>query len=107
MSGSYDLDPVMLSIRSSYVKISKEEQSALSAVQHVEKVRTPVTLVYGSQETPEFQRQAVHFFDVLKKASKTAELIRIEGSNHFEVMDVFADPDSRIAGNALKHMGLS
>jgi arylformamidase len=97
MSGSYDLDPVMLSIRSSYVKISKEEQSALSAVQHVEKIRAPVTLVYGSQETPEFQRQAVHFFDVLKQASKTAELIRIEGSNHFEVMDVFADPDSRIA----------
>ena len=26
MSGSYDLDPVMLSVRSSYVKISKEEQ---------------------------------------------------------------------------------
>ena len=26
MSGSYDLEPVMLSIRSSYVKISKEEQ---------------------------------------------------------------------------------
>ena len=40
------------------------------------------------------------------KASKPAELIRIDGFNHFEVMDAFADPKSRIARTALKHMGL-
>ena len=106
MSGSYDLEPVMLSVRSSYVKISKDEQWALSAVRHVERVRAPVTLVYGDKETPEFQRQAIHFFDVLKKGSKTAELIRIDGYNHFEIMDVFADPNSRIARTALGQMAL-
>ena len=107
MSGSYDLEPVMLSVRSSYVKISKEEQWALSAVRHVEQIQAPVTLVYGDKETPEFQRQAIYFFDVLKKASKTAELLRIDGFNHFEIMDVLADPDLRIARIALKQMGLS
>jgi arylformamidase len=106
MSGSYDLEPVMLSIRSSYVKISREEQWALSAVRHVDRIRAPITLVYGDKETPEFQRQAIHFFDVLKKASKTAQLIRIDGFNHFEVMDAFADSTSGTARIALKHMGL-
>ncbi|MBX9846041.1 MAG: alpha/beta hydrolase [Xanthobacteraceae bacterium] len=95
MSGSYDLEPVMLSVRSSYVKISKDELLALSAVRHVEQIRVPVTLVYGDKETPEFQRQAVYFFEVLKKASKTAEMICANGYNHFEIMDVFADPRCR------------
>lgn len=107
MSGSYDLEPVMLSVRSSYVKLSGEEQQALSAVRHAEQIGAPVTLVYGDKETPEFQRQAVHFFDVLKKASKTARLLRIDGYNHFEVMDVFADPNSAIAKIALTQMGMT
>jgi arylformamidase len=88
------------------VKISREEERALSAVRHVDRIRAPITLVYGDKETPEFQRQAIHFFDVLKKASKSAELIRIDGFNHFEVMDVFADPTSQTARVALKRMGL-
>jgi len=48
----------------------------------------PITLVYGDKETPEFQRHGVHFFNLLRNASKTVELICIKGVNHFEVMDV-------------------
>lgn len=107
MSGSYDLEPVMLSVRSSYVKLSSEEQLMLSAVRHAEQIRSPVTLVCGDKETPEFQRQAVHFFNVLKKASRTAKLVRIDGYNHFEVMDVFGEPNSPIAKIALRQMGMN
>ncbi len=104
MSGMYDLAPVMLSVRSTYVKISPQEQALLSAVQHVDQIRAPVTVVYGDKETPEFKRQAEHFFNSLRRSSKTAELICVDGFNHFEVMDVFADPNSSLAAVALNYM---
>ena len=106
VSGSYDLEPVMLSVRSSYVKLSKEEQLMLSAIRHPEQIAAPVTIAVGDRESPEFQRQAVRFFEALSEASKTASLIRVPERNHFEMLDVLSDPQSELARAALKQMGL-
>jgi arylformamidase len=42
ISGPYDLEPVLLSARSSYVKLTKEEEGALSPILHVAGIRCPV-----------------------------------------------------------------
>src|SRR5436309_14291893 len=57
-SGMFDLKPVRLSARSSYVKFTDETEQALSPQRHLDRLTVPVVLAYGTLETPEFQRQS-------------------------------------------------
>ena len=61
LSGMYDLKPVRLSARSSYVKFTDETEEELSSQRHLDKLIAPVAIVYGTLETPEFQRQTPRF----------------------------------------------
>jgi arylformamidase len=106
VSGMYDLAPVRLSKRSAYVKFTDQMEHDLSPERHIDGINTPLVFVYGSGDTPEFQRQTRDFFAALKKAAKPAELICAEGYNHFELMETTGNPYG-IAGRArLKQMGL-
>ena len=60
-SGMYDLKPARLSARSKYVKFTDDVEEALSTQRHLEKIRTPLVLAHGTNETPEFQRQTRDF----------------------------------------------
>ena len=91
-SGMYDLRGPRLSQRSSYVKFTDAVEAALSPQRHVARVKAPVAIVYGSLETPEFQRQSREFADALTRAGKSAEIIRAEGYNHFELTESLANP---------------
>lgn len=108
VSGMFDLHPVMLSARSSYVKISKEEEAALSPQRHLDKIACPITLAYGDGESPEFKRQARDFAAAMKaKVSHRAELIECKGLNHFEIIETLAQPDGLLGKVALKQIGLA
>lgn len=106
ISGMYDLRPVMLSARSSYVKLSEEEIAELSAILRPEKLQTPLTMVYGEKETPEFKRQPKAYLEALAAVGKTARLIEIPGVNHFEVLKMLGEPSSEVAKLAIATMGL-
>jgi arylformamidase len=106
VSGMYDLKPVRLSARSSYVKFTDTVEHALSAQRHLDKLNAPVVIGYGSLETPEFQRQSRDFADAVKAAGKPAELIRVEGYNHFEVIETMANPYGQLGHAALAQMKL-
>jgi arylformamidase len=86
VSGMYDMDPVMLSARSSYVKITKAEQRDLSAVNFIANINCPVVLATGTNETPEFQRQSRDFHALLAKAKKQSAYISVPNMNHFELI---------------------
>jgi len=60
-SGMYELKPVRLSARSSFVKFTDETEKKLSAQRRLHRLVAPIALVYGSLETPEFQRQRPRF----------------------------------------------
>jgi arylformamidase len=105
--GMYDLAPVRLSARSSYVKFTDAVEDALSPLRHIDGIDTPLILVHGTCETPEFQRQSHDFFSALKAGGKAAELLVAEGYNHFELLETMANPYG-IAGRArLRQMGLA
>ncbi len=91
-SGMYDLKPVRLSARSSYVKFTDEMEHALSAQRHLDKLNTPVILAYGTLETPEFQRQTRDFAAAVKAAGKPVQLLVADGYNHFEIIETIANP---------------
>jgi arylformamidase len=106
ISGLYELQPVSLSARSSYVKFNEQTLHALSAMRHLDKIQAPVAVVYGALETPEFQRQSREFADALRKAGKPVELVLAEGYNHFEVMETLANPFQFAGRAALEQMKL-
>ncbi len=82
-SGMYDLKPARLSKRSAYVKFTDATEDALSTQRHLDRVRCPVSLVYGTLETPEFQRQTRDFAAALKAAGKPVELVTLPGEDHW------------------------
>jgi len=106
-SGMYDLRGPRLSKRSAYVKFTDATEDALSPQRHLERIRAPLTIVYGSLETPEFQRQSKDFADALTRAGKPAEIIRAEGYNHFEVTETLANPYGVLGRAVLAMMKLN
>jgi arylformamidase len=107
LSGMYDLKPVRLSKRSQYVTFTDDMEEALSAQRHLARLATPLVLAYGTQETPEFQRQTRDVFAAVTAAGKPASLIVGEGYNHFELLETLANPYGLIGRAALAQMGLA
>ena len=105
-SGMYDLRPVRLSKRSEYVQFTDRMVEELSPLNHIEKVRAPLVLTYGTCESPEFQRQAQVFHQALTKAGKAAELRVGRGYNHFEIQETLGNPYGLLGRSALSLMGL-
>lgn len=105
-SGMYDLAPVRLSKRSEYVTFTDEMENALSAQRHLALLNMPVVIGYGTNESPEFIRQARDFVTSVQAAGKPAEMIVAEGYNHFEIAETLASPYGILGRAALGMMGL-
>jgi arylformamidase len=91
-SGMFDMRPVRLSRRSTYVRFDDDMELKMSALRHLDMLRTPVVVTSGSFETPDFQRQSREFAAAALAAGKTAKLIMAEGYNHFEMGESFSNP---------------
>jgi arylformamidase len=107
LSGMYDLEPVPLSKRSSYVKFTGAMVEKLSSQRHLGGLHTPLILAYGTCETPEFQRQTRDFFAAVRALGKPAELIVGEAYNHFELLETIANPYGLIGRVMLQQMKLA
>lgn len=105
-SGMYDLKPVRLSARSSYVKFTDSIEHALSTQRHLEFLNTPIIVAHGSLETPEFQRQGRDFFKAVNDVGKAVDYIVCENYNHIEILETIANPYSVLGNLVLKQMKL-
>jgi arylformamidase len=91
-SGMYDLKAVRISKRSSFVQFTDEMEEAMSPQRHLDQLRASVVVTYGTNETPEFQRQARDFATAVKAAGKSVELIEAPNYNHYEMGESFGNP---------------
>jgi arylformamidase len=105
-SGMYDLRGPRLSKRSRYVSFTDEMEQALSPQRRLERIVAPITLLYGSLETPEFQRQSRDFATALRAAGKQVQLIVAPGYNHFEISETLGNPYGVFGRAALAQMKL-
>jgi arylformamidase len=92
MSGMYDLVPVSLSSRREYVNFDPATIDALSSLRHIDRLRAPIVVTYGTSETPEFQRQNRDFAAAVKAAGKPVQLIEATSYNHFEMEESLGNP---------------
>lgn len=106
-SGMYEMKPVRLSSRSSYIKFDDAMEDAMSSQRHIANLRAPIVVMYGTNETPEFQRQNREFGAAVKAAGKPARLIVLPNHNHYEVQQTMASPYGWGGRAALALMGLA
>jgi len=106
-SGIFDLKPVRLSVRSTYVKFTDEVEMALSPMRHIDKLNAPIIVVHGTLETPEFQRQSRDFAAAVRAAGKPVQLLVGEGYNHFEIQETLGNPYGLLGHAALEQMKLA
>jgi arylformamidase len=105
-SGMYDLRGPRLSKRSAYVKFTDEVEEKLSPIRHLEAINAPIAVLFGSLETPEFQRQSREFADALTRAGKPFELTYAEHYNHFEIQESLGNPYAPVGRAVLAMMKL-
>jgi arylformamidase len=103
-SGIYDLQPVRLSARNEYVRLSQEMEQALSPQRHLDQIGCNLIVAFGEFDSDEFKRQARDFAGA---AGSRATLIEEKGLNHFEVAESLGDSDGLLGRAALRQMGLS
>jgi arylformamidase len=106
MSGMYDMKPVRLSKRGSYVKFTDAMEQAMSSQRHLDLLHAPVVTTYGGNETPEFQRQNRDFAAAVKAAGKAVQLIEAANYNYFEIGESNGNPYSPNGRTALAMMNL-
>jgi arylformamidase len=106
-SGMYDLTPVRLSHRSSYVSFTDAMVAALSPIRHLDRLNAPLIVAYGGYETPEFQRQARDFAAAVRAAGKPVELLVGEHYCHLELPETLCNPYGLLGAAVLDMMGLS
>ncbi|MDB5798770.1 MAG: hypothetical protein JWP36_2672 [Paucimonas sp.] len=106
-SGIYDLEPVRRSARGAYVRFTDEMVEKLSPLRNLHRLSTPLVVVYGDLETPEFQRQSREFAEAVRKTGYLSELVYAQGYNHFEIHETLGDPYDVLGRAVLKQMGLS
>jgi arylformamidase len=107
MSGMYEMTPVRLSWRRTYVKFTDAMADAMSAQRHIDKLRAPITVTYGTFETPDFQRQSRDFAAAVKAAGKPVELIEVPNYAHLEMAESLGNPYGPNGRAALAMMGLA
>jgi len=107
MSGMYDMKPVRLSKRGSYVKFDDEMEQAMSSQRHLDRLRAPIIVTYGTHETPEFQRQNRDFAAAVTATGKPVELVEGPHFNHFEMMESLGNPYGPNGRSALALMKLA
>ena len=101
-SGMYDLTPVAHTWRSDYVSLGPDNIPRLSPQAHPEKFSMPLTVAYGTHESPEFQRQARDFARTLETAGQDIRVLVGEGYNHFEIIETLGNPDGVIGREMLR-----
>jgi arylformamidase len=107
MSGLYDLKPARLSARGAYVKFDDDMEQSLSSIRHIDRLRAPITVTYGTFETPDFQRQSRDFAAAVKATGKPVELLEAANFNHFEMCESLGNPYGPNGLAALKLMKLA
>ena len=106
MSGMYEMKPVALSARRNYVKFTEAMEDSMSAIRHIDRLNAPITVTYGTFETPDFQRQSRDFAAAVKAAEKAVELIEAPNYAHLEMCESLGNPYGTNGRAALAMMKL-
>ena len=103
-SGMYELEPVRLSHRNTYLDLTEQSAGRNSSIRQIPANDIPLTVAWGTGELDEFQRQNREFAEAWAAAGHTVESFTLDGMNHFEVGREIVNPDYPVFPNILKNI---
>jgi arylformamidase len=93
ISGIFNLIPIQLSDLNQVLQMDIEEALRNSPTQYKPSSQPPVSIIVGGDETNEFLDQSGELYSCWKDKIP-AELLPIEGLNHYSIMESTLDPGS-------------
>lgn len=106
-SGPYDLEPVILSKRNTYLHLDRGGVDRNSAAKHLRADLPPALVAWGGKELAEFQRQGTAFAEAWEDATGSVSRLFFAGNNHFDQYDEIANPGGHFAIAFRGMMGLA
>jgi len=107
ISGMYDLEPIYLSYRNTYVKLDEESWRRGSSIHQIPSdYGAPLIIGCGEGDTAEFHRQPEAFLAAWRKAGHKGEFIEIKGAHHFAASYAYNDPDGPLVRMMLDQIGV-
>tara|TARA_R110000868_G_scaffold4155_58_gene25783 strand:- start:29348 stop:30211 length:864 start_codon:yes stop_codon:yes gene_type:complete len=105
-SGMYELEPVRLSHRNSYLDLTEKAAVRNSSIRHIPANDIPITMAWGTGELDEFQRQCSEFAAAWAAAGHTVDSFVLDDLHHFQVAREIVNPDYPVFPNILKNITL-
>jgi arylformamidase len=93
ISGLFNLLPVMLSDINQVLKMDMETALRNSPVNLLPATQCPLSIIVGGDETDEFLDQSKELHTCWKQ-SIPAEIIQLEGLNHYSILETMLDSES-------------
>ncbi|MGI9491246.1 MAG: alpha/beta hydrolase [Geminicoccaceae bacterium] len=101
------LEPVRLTSINDGVQMDAEEAAAESPMlNHLPVTDAPLLLVVGGKETAEFHRQARMYQDTFATAERRIDLYVVPDVDHFDEVNVLADPKSDFFKRTMAMLGV-
>lgn len=97
VSGIYDLEPVRLSARNTYLNLSERDVETLSPIRNLPQRCPPVAVLWGEHELAEFRRQSRTYAEAVGPVASWMAARELPGVNHFDLYDAFFDPTSEVS----------
>lgn len=103
-SGIYELEPVRLSYRNTYLDLTEQAAIRNSPIRRIPKNDIPITMAWGTGELDEFQRQSKEFSAAWAAAGHTVNSFVLNELNHFQVSREIINPNYPVLANILKNI---
>ncbi|MDO9143585.1 alpha/beta hydrolase [Rhodoferax sp.] len=97
VSGVYDIAPLRYSYLQPMIQLDEGLIRRNSPMFGVRPCKTPIWVNWGSEETPEFARQASSFLAAWQDAGNAGELSALPGADHYIGIHGFEDPASSLS----------
>ena len=103
ISGLFNLIPIRLSDINEVLQMSTATALRNSPIQHAPATQCPVSILVGGDETSEFLDQSRELYTCWKE-NIPAEIVQIEGLNHYSIVETMLDPGSQLHQAILRLM---
>lgn len=105
-SGLYDLEPVRLSARNSYLSLDAEAARRNSPILRISEAGCPLIVGYGEKDHTEFRRQSIAFAAAWRNAGHATRTYDLDGMNHFDIPEAYGSAGFSINCDLVALMGL-
>lgn len=93
ISGLYELEPCRLNYVNEKLKLTLDEQFALSPIRILPASSPPLTVAFGTGELAEMQRQSRDYAAARRAAKLPIQELPLAGHDHYSIMEELANPD--------------